>query len=845
MKAMFKIWVWKMALRDARHGARKLLLAMSCVILGVASYVAVASFTRSLEQGVARQSKSLLGADLALQSRQPFSAEAEALFRSLGGEQSRQIGFASMVYFPAAGKARLAQVRAAQGSFPYYGSLETEPASAGRTFRSGPNALVDETLMIQFGAGLGDLIRIGEQDFRIAGKLRRIPGESIAFSLISPRVYVPLDYLDQAQLIQRGSIVRYRVYFKLDPAVDADRLVRQEETRLARLRLEPDTVSRRRASIERSMENLARFLHLAAFIAVLLAGIGVASAVHVYAKEKTGTVAVLRCIGAAPEETVAAYVIQAVAIGLAGSLLGALLGVALQSGIALAVGDFLPFSPPSTAAAGGIMWGLLIGMGTALLFSLLPLIPLRRVSPLLALRFCYEGSRGGRDPLVWVILSLILAAVALFGAAHVARWFHALWFTLGVLGAFGILVLLARGISALVKKLVADSWPYPWRQGLANLYRPNNQTTAVMLALGLGTCLLVTLYLTQQMLLEQIEIRAGRNNPNVVLFDVQEDQREAVSQLLDSFQLPRYEEVPVVTMRLASIKGRAVEDIRRDPEPAVPAWALRREYRSTYRNHLSDTERIVAGAWPANADGASQLIPISVEKGIADTLGVAIGDGLAFDVQGVRLQTRIASIREVEWQRVQLNFFVVFPKGVLESAPQFYALVTRADTSELSGRLQRAVVEKFPNVSIIDLSLVLATVDAVLSRVAQAIRFMALFTILTGLVVVAGAVVSSRSQRLREIILLRTLGARRSQITRMIVAEYFFLGAISGLAGVILAVGASWGLTYYFWGTASSVPLWPVAAAMILVAAVTIGAGILGCYGILGRPALEALRAES
>jgi putative ABC transport system permease protein len=845
MKAIFKIWIWKMALRDARYGARKLLVAMSCVVLGVASYVAVASFSKSLEEGIARQSKSLLGADLALQSRQPFSAEAEALFRSLGGDQSRQIGFASMVSFPAAGKARLAQVRAVRGSFPYYGSLETEPGSAGRTFRSGPNALVDESLMIQFGADLGDLIRIGEQDFQIAGKLRRIPGESIAFSLISPRVYVPLDYLDQTRLIQRGSIVRYRVYFKLDPAVDADRLVQREEARLARLRLEPDTVSRRRATIERSTENLARFLHLAGFIAILLAGIGVASGVHVYAKEKTATIAVLRCIGAGPKETVAAYVIQAVAIGLAGSLLGALLGVALQSGIPLAVRDFLPFSPSSAAAAAEITWGLFIGMGTALLFSLLPLMPLRRVSPMLALRFSYEKSQSARDPLVWAILLLIVAAVASFAAAHIARWHHALWFTLSLLGAFGILILLARGISALVKKLLPDSWPYPWRQGLANLYRPNNQTTAVMLALGLGTCLLVTLYLTRQMLLEQIELRAGRNNPNVVLFDVQGDQREAVSQLLDSFRLPHYEEVPVVTMRLTSIKGRAVEDVRRDPNPTVPPWALRREYRSTYRNRLSDTERIVAGAWPANADGASEVISISAEKGIADTLGVAVGDGLVFDVQGVRLPTRIASIREVEWQRVQPNFFFVFPGGVLESAPQFYAVVTRADTSELSGRLQRAVVEKFPNVSIIDVSLVLATVDAVLSRVAQAIRFMALFTILTGLVVVAGAVVSSRSQRLREIILLRTLGAPRSQITRMIVAEHFFLGAISGLAGVILAVGASWGLTYYFWGTASSVPLWPVAAAVILVAAVTIGAGVLGCYGILGRPALEALRAES
>jgi len=704
---------------------------------------------------------------------------------------------------------------------------------------------VDETLMIQFNAGLGDRIRIGDSDFRIVGKLRRIPGESIAFTLISPRVYVPLAYLDQTDLTQRGSIVRYRVYFKLDPAVDVERLTREQESRFARLRLEPDTVSRRKAAIGRATEDLSRFLHLAGFMAVLLAGIGVASGVHVYTKEKTSTIAVLRCIGARPEETVVTFLIQALGIGLLGSFLGALLGLALQRWMPLALRDFLPFDLPSSLAPTGILWGVVIGTGTALLFSLLPLIPLRRISPLLALRSFYEETRGKRDPLLWVNLLLIAAGIASFAIAYTDRWYHGLWFTLAVLGVLGFLVLLARGISALVKRLLSDSWPYPWRQGLANLYRPNNQTTTVMLALGLGTCLLVTLYLTHKMLLEQVALRGGRNNPNVVLFDVQKDQREEVLRLLESFNLPRYEEVPVVTMRLTNMKGRSVEEIRKDPGAAIPAWALRREYRSTYRSHLTGTEQILAGAWTGKIDPASETIPISLEKGIAETLGVTIGDGLVFDVQGVRLITRVASIREVDWQRIQPNFFVVFPEGALEHAPQFYALVTRADTSELSARLQRAVVEKFPNVSIIDVSLVLATVDAVLRRISQAIRWMALFTILTGLVVLAGAVLSSRSQRLRESILLRTLGARRSQITKIIVAEYFFLGAISGLSGVILALGASWGLTFYFLGTASSVPLGPVLTALALVAGLTVGAGVLSCYRILGRPALEALRAES
>ncbi len=842
---IFKGWIWKMAVRDARYGARKLLLSMSCVVLGVASYVAVASFSKNLQDAVERQSKSLLGADLALQSRQPFSQEAEALFRSLGGQQSRETGFSSMAYFPGAGKTRLVQVRALEGAFPYYGTLETEPASAGLTFQQGADALVDETLLIQFGAGLGDTIRIGDQDFRIAGKLRKIPGESIAFSLISPRVYIPLARLDPTELLQKGSIVRYKVYFKLDPSIDVDQLVKKEEPRWTRLGLRADTVSRRKATIARNMENLSRFLHLAGFIAILLAGIGVASGVHVYAKEKTSTVAVLRCIGAGPQETVLAYTLQALAIGFLGSCLGALLGFALQTWIPRALRDFLPFSLPTSFVLAGIVWGWVVGMGTAFLFSLLPLLPLRRISPLLALRASYEKTRERTDPLLWLNFILIVAAIASFAMVHIERRYHALWFTLTVLGVFALLVLLAKGISTLVRKFLPDSWPYPWRQGLANLYRPNNQTTLVMLALGLGTFLIVALYLTQKMLLDQVELRGGRNNPNIVLFDVQKDQKEPVSKLLESFGLPRSEEVPVVTMRLAAVKGRSVAELRRERGSGERDWALRREYRSTYRDHLADTEQIVAGTWPAQVGASSNSIPISVEKEIAETLGITVGDELVFDIHGVELTTRVASIREVDWQRVQPNFFVVFAKGTLDHAPQFFVLVTRADTKEMSAQLQRAVVEKFPNVSIIDISLILATVDAILDRVSRAIRSVALLTILTGLVVLAGAVLSSRSQRLRESILLRTLGAPKSQITKIVIVEYFFLGAISGLAGVILAIGASWGLTSYFLGTVSSVPLGPVLIALSLGASLAVSVGLLSCYGIFGRPPLEALRAES
>ena len=845
MKLFFTTWVWRMALRDGRRGFRLLLLSMLCVILAVASVVVAFSFRENVQSSIQTQSKSLLGADLALDSREPFSTEDEAVIRSLGGDQSRQIGFTSMVYFPRSGDSRLVQVRAISGRFPYYGALETEPVLSLDKFHEGPNALVDENVMLQFNAEVGEVVKIGDYEFRIAGKLRKIPGETLAFSLISPRIYIPMEYLDRTQLVQKGSLVRYRVFFKFLGDTDVDLLVRNLTPELQRLHLEADTVSKRTASIAVSMENLSRYLKLAVFVAVLLAGVGIASVIHVYVKAKSASVAVLRCLGASARETVAVYLIQVVLLASVSSIIGTALGIAAQFALPYALKDFLPVTTVVTLAPAGIAGGLAIGLGTALLFALIPLLPVRKVSPLLALRASFDSERPAQDKMVWVVCALIVAGIAAFAVATTGSRIFGLAFTLGVLAVFGVLILLARSGSAMMQKVAPAVLNFAWRQGLANLHRPNNQTTAVILAIGLGTFLLVTLYSVHNMLVKQVMQRSGQGEPNLVLFDVQRDQRRGMADLLRSLEIPLHTEVPVVTMRLSAVKGRKVEELRADAAAKIPPWALRREYRSTYRSKLTSTEEIIKGTWHGRVAENGQPIPVSVEKGIAETLRVALGDELLFEVQGVLLSTTIASLREVDWQRVQPNFFVVFPEGVLENAPQFYAIVARAESNQQAARLQRAVVERFSNVSVIDLSLILSTLNSILAKVSGAMRFIALFTIVTGVAVLASAVLGSRSQRLKESILLRTLGARRAQIINTIIAEYLFLGGISGAAGAILGIAATWGLGYYFFGTPVSISFVPVIAILLSVTGATVLAGAIGCWGIFQRSPLDALRAEA
>jgi putative ABC transport system permease protein len=396
----------------------------------------------------------------------------------------------------------------------------------------------------------------------------------------------------------------------------------------------------------------------------------------------------------------------------------------------------------------------------------------------------------------------------------------------------------------LVSRLYRHAWPYAWRQGLANLHRPQNQTLVLVLALGLGTFLLMTLYLTQQTLLRHVSLADAAGQPNLVLFDIQSDQRHDVATLVRSYGLSVQQEVPLVTMRLVSIKGKSTAELRAETYDKSAERALLWEYRATYREHLLDTETLVAGTWRSRVAHPNAAVPVSLEEDLAHTLAVGLGAVLVFDVQGVPITTSVASLRRVDWQRVQPNVLVLFPTGVLEPAPQFHVLVTRAPSPALSAAVQRAVVQQFPNVSAIDLTLILQTLDAIVQKVSFAIRFMALFSIAAGVLVLTSAVLTSRSQRLRESILLRTLGATRAQIRQILVIEYLFLGAFAAVAGLLLAVLASWALATCLF-EAVFVPAWlPLMAAFLLVIALTVVTGMLGSRGVTTHPPLDVLRRE-
>lgn len=839
-------FVWRMAWRDSRSSRRRLLFFSLSISLGVAALVAIGAFRQSLAQAIDDQARTLIGADLVVSSARPFDAAAEKLLSSLGERQAREVRLNTMALFARGGGTRFVNLRALDGEFPFYGRMETTPPEAAERYRGGALAIADESLLFQFHAQVGDRVKIGDAEFTIAGALKKIPGDASAGASFAPRVYIPLRYLAATQLIKPGSVARYRDYVKFPPGTAVEAHVEKLRPQILQLGLDYDTVAKRKKDLGESLDNLYRFLNLVGFVALLLGAVGVASAIQAHLQQKVRTGAILRCLGASGARTVAIYLWQAALMGIVGSLTGAGLGILLQLLLPHFLQRILPMAIP-----GGVKWeptalGFAIGLGICLLFALPPLMRFRRVSPLLVLRAgdAEIGSRR-RDPAIWLTYGLI--ALSVIG---LAIWQSEVWWR-GVMvsATLGLVIAILAGVAKLLIVAVRRFFPsgasFVWRQGLANLYRPRNRTLLLTLSLGLGTFLLLTLFLTRDVLLAQFRGLDRNDRPNIFLFDIQPDQEEAVAELVRSLGYPVLQRAPIVTMRLTEIKGRKVSELRADAQRKIPEWELEREYRSTYREHLEETEKVTAGQWVGHVDyKPDDTVPISLDREIAKDFGATIGDELVFDVQGVPIRTRIASLREVDWKRFQTNFFVVFPTGVLENAPRFDVLVSRVPTPADSARLQSAVVAKFPGVSAIDLTSVIQTVDSVLTKVALVIRIMSLFTVGAGVIVLASTIWSGRYQRAKESILLRTLGATRRQVRQILGAEYFFLGLLASLTGILLALGASWALARFVFELDYRASFAPLLIGGALVTGLTVLIGLAASRGVGNAPPLEVLRAE-
>lgn len=839
-----------MAWRDSRKNRGRLLLFISSIVLGIAALVSTLSFGHNLRIAIDDQAKSLVGADLVLTGPRPTDAKVRALVDSAPNRHSEERSFASMILFEKSGQSRLVQVRAISGDYPFYGVLGTTPAYAGMSFRAGQEALVDKTLMLQFGAHAGDSVRIGNLVFVIAGSLDQAPGRNEISMTVAPPVYIPLRYLDAAGLVRLGSRMEYRYYYRY-PNADIRSLIAKMGPELEKAEQRYETVDSRKKQMSRGFGDLTQFLTLISFIALLLGCVGVGSSVNIYVREKIMDVAVLRCLGLKAWPAFFVYLIQIVGIGLIGSVAGAVLGVAIQQVLPAILKDILPMETSWHISWPAVGEGVIVGLVISLLFALLPLLSIRRISPMYTLRSSVEGTGRRWDGMRWLVYVLIFAFITGFAYLRMRNWGKATAFTTALLVSFLFLAGAAKLLMFCLRRLFPARWSYLWRQAFANLYRPNNQTLILVVTIGLGTTFIGTLYFVQQLLIDRVTVTASRGQGNMILFDIQRSQVAGVDSLVRSAGLPVVGSVPVVTVHYQSVNGVTAEmaaadtladTTRRSPERRI----FGREERVTYRDSLIPTEKLVAGKLGGPVRNAGETIFVSIEEDFARRiLHTGIGDTIVFDVQGVPLTTVVGSLRSVDWRRMQPSFQVLFPSGVLEQAPQFHVVITQVGSPEQSARFQQAMVRRFPTVSVIDLRLVLSVVNDVLGKIGFVIRFMAGFSLLTGVIVLIVSVLISKFQRIQESVLLRTLGASRRQVRTIQLLEYFFLGALAAATGILLALGLTFILAKLALESGFSVHWMAVGGIFVFVCALTVSVGWYNSRGVLTRPPLEILRTES
>jgi putative ABC transport system permease protein len=839
----------RLAWREGRSGVRRLGVFMGAVALGVGALTGLHAFQQDAADAARGEARELLGGDLRLQSAAPFDDDLEARLDSLeasGAVVARVVTLASVVQAPGSNRNRLLQVNAVDETFPLVGTVQDAPVGSWGRFAAGGSVVAALQVLLQLSVEPGDTVRLGEARLQVAGSVQGLPVDLGIQTIVGPPIFMSLADLPATGLLGFGSLVQYRAFVLLPPGQDPGSVARELRSSLDGRGVGVRTAQAEAEAFAEGFRSLARFLGLVGLMALLLGGIGVASAVHVYVQDRIPSVAVLRCLGAPEGMVFRIYLLQAVALGLGGALVGLMLGLVLQFMIPTLLGGILPFELQPRLRPWTLAAGMAVGTWTAFLFALLPLLRVREIPPLAALRSQVEAGSVRRTlPRAATVAGLALTLFAL-SALQTGGAYSGLVFAGALLGVLGALGVLASGLARAARRLLPPAAPFPLRQGIAGLFRPGNQTGAVVTALGFGAFLLGALAVVEGGLRASLILDPDRGEPSLLLFDIQEDQRDPVEALLAREGVATTL-VPLAPARLLSLRGTPVEELRRAGE--LPGWMVRRVFRNTWREELSDTERLIAGHWWDGRDPAEVAhqvaggaVRVSLEEEIAAELGVAVGDEIVWDVQGRPLSSVVTSLRRVDWASFRPNFYAVFEPGALDGAPVTYVGLVPAMETGAGVRLQNALLEEAPNLSFLDVSVIRETVERISGQVVRALRVLAAFATAAGFLVLFAALLSGRFRRRRESALLKTLGAGGGTIRGTLLSEYLVLGAVGATSGLLLGVGGgALALTLVF---QHAVTLSPglLAGLWLGLVALTVVAGWSISGPVLREPPLVTLR---
>ncbi|MEE8469278.1 MAG: FtsX-like permease family protein [Planctomycetota bacterium] len=784
--------------REARGARGRMLFFVACLSIGTAAVTGVAALVDAVDAGIRGRSRELLAADLRVRSRRPLPAELDAVLEEVapGYERADVLELPTMVTTTRVdgagedGKSRLVELKAVSGAYPFYGRLVTDPPGLLPSELGADEILADPDLLADMRIGRGAALSIGGQEFTVVGVALDEP-DRLEFTLtFGPRVFLSAAGLERSGLLGFGSRVRHAALLRAPPGTSEAELQEHRDALREKLPgaefLSIRVHSEAQRGVQRSMVRLERYLGLVALLSLVLGGVGVAQIVRGWLAGRIESVAVLRCLGWRPREVLWLYMSFATLLALVGSSLGGALGAGLPLLARTLAPDLVPPEIPLGIPWAALIRGSVLGSGLALLFCLPPLTAVWKVSPARVLRAeaaplpVPAGVRRG---------ALIALFLGLYCAAWIQsrEWNLALGFTAGLYALGGALLLGARVVVAAAGRLPRSGLSPYLKHGLAALARPNAGTTGAIVALGVGVMVVVGMALVEGRLTDELRDMLPEDAPSLFLVDVQFDQWDDVRAALLEHGAEHVDSVPVIMARLSAVDGVPVEELLREPDGRRSRWVLRREQRLTWLEELPPDNEITAGELWSDAD----LAEVSVEEGFARDLGVGLGDTLEFDVQGVKFELSVTSLRSVEWESFAINFFVVVEPGVLDDAPGFRVASARVEAAS-EQPLQDRIARDHPNVTLLRVRRILEKISGVLKRLATAVRMLGGLTIATGVVIMAGAVSATSLRRGREAAVLKTLGVTRRGVAGLFLTEYALTGLVAGVIGGAGALVLAW-----------------------------------------------------
>ncbi len=785
--------------RDLRSAPGKFGFVVLSVAVGVAALVGVRGFSESFKRTLSTEARSLMAGDLTARLyHQPTAEENDriAAIAQPGGIRTTWVTeTVSMASVPPDPVPLLVSLKAVDpAEYPYYGLAELEPTMSLQQALDGDSAVVAEEFLIRMNASVGQTLRMGGRSFRIAAVLKQEPDRLSAVAGLGPRVMISQAALERTGLISPGSRASQKLLMKLPPQADPVELRKQVEMAL------PDAqvmdFREGNPGLNRGLDNATAILSLICLVAMVLGAIGVAMAMHAHLEQRMDMLAILKAVGASSSDLLRIFLLQTLGLGLAGGLVGVAAGVGVMAALPAVFGELLPVHTMLEFPWRSILAGLGTGLLTTLLFCLPPLLDVRNVRPVLVLRRLVEQGPegiGGWFARWWSrrlqlgISMLVIAALsgiawALSDSAEVGGWF-ALIFTIALVVLLAMAAVALRTLRFLLNR-VRLRLPSFLRHGLANLYRPGNQSAAVLAALGTGVMLILSVYLMQAMLLRDIRETASPKLPNIFLIDVTSDEVAGVKEFfahqpgVSQMTGQSLDLMPLVTGHFVSLNGKSLADLKEQHFPhhmlvnAELSWA----------DAPPAGDKVTQGKWWTDS-GAAEL---AVGAGTAQRLHLGVGSTVELEVGGVTHALKVAAIYRADGQHLGARVSFVLPSGQLKNEQATWYGGAHVDPKQVAA-MERALFAAYPTVSVINLADVLERIESVVDQITFVVRFLAGFSIFAGLMILASSIASTRFRRMREAVVLKTLGATRLRIVRTFSVEFSVLGLLAGSVGVVFA----------------------------------------------------------